>query len=99
MIHTCFILYYTQVCQHFTSFRVGGVSSKGGRPKGGRPKVNLPLEMVSRVASIVPEPFFHGLTSLPIPTTNDILCPICCNLLERPIEFDCGSAVYLLCCT
>ena len=95
MIHTCFILYYTQ---HFTSLRVCGASSKGGRPKG-RPKVNMPLEMVSGVASIVPEPFFPGLTSLPIPTTNDILCPICCSVLERPIEFDCGSAVCLLCCT
>ena len=77
-----------------TSLRVGGASSKGGRPK-----VNMPLEMVSRLASIAPEPFFHGLTSLPIPTTNDILCPICCSVLERPIEFDYGSAVCLLCCT
>ena len=99
MRHTCFILCYAQVCQHFTSLRVGGASSKGGRPKGGRPKVNTPAEMVSRMASIAPELFFPGLGNLPIPTTNDILCPICCNILERPIELECGSAICLLCCT
>ena len=65
MIHTCFILYYTRVCQHFTSLRVGGASSKGGRLKGGRPKVNTPLEMVSRLASIAPEPFFPVLQVSP----------------------------------
>ena len=50
---------------NLASLRVGGASSKGGRPKGGRPKVNTPLEMVSRLASIAPEPFSPGLTSLP----------------------------------
>ena len=64
-----------QVCQHFTSLRVGG-ASKGGRPKDGRPKGNTPAEMVSRVTAMTPDLFFPSLTELPKPTNNDILCLI-----------------------
>ena len=55
--------------------------------------------MVSRVTAMAPDPFFPSITELPKPTNNDILCLLCFNILDRPIELECGSAICLVCCT
>ena len=94
MRHSCVIIY----CSGLPGLRVGG-ASKGGRPKVGRPKGSTPAEMLSRVTAMAPDPLFPSLTELPKPTNNDILCLLCFNILERPIELECGSAICLLCCT
>ena len=42
---------------------------------------------------MAPDPLFPSLTELPKPTNNNILCLLCFNILERPIELE------LVCCT
>ena len=54
--------------------------------------------MVSRMTAMAPDPFFPRHTR-PNPIINKILCPLCYNILEQPIELECGSAICLLCCT
>ena len=96
MRHSYVVIYC--VCHHFPGLRVGG-ASKGGRPKVGRPKRSTPAEMVSRVTATAPDPFFHSLTEPPKPTNNDNLYLVCFNILERPIELECGSGICLVCRT
>ena len=84
------------MCQHFLSLRCGG--GKQGRPSG-RPRRHTAGQLVSTLTAMAP-PFF--ILPLPTPTTHthpDMMCTICCGMLDRPIELECGNMVCLLCCT
>ena len=48
---------------------------------------------------MAPAPLFPPLVPDPGTQTNQVLCTICSNILDRPIELDCGVLVCLLCIT
>ena len=60
-----------------------------GQSKAGKPKRNSLADMVSRVTftdcskSILPTP-----TDLPSSVQNEIMCLVCCNISEQPIELN-----------
>lgn len=86
------------VCDHFSKL------SKGGRPKkskgGGRPPLVGYRSAVTHVRKIAPPTFLpvaDPLLSLTTPepsTINDLKCPVCTKIVDRPIELStCGKLI------
>ena len=67
-----------------------------GRPSGETPKTVLSHATKTAPTALVPlddpDPRLHQHTTIP-------RCPICTQLLERPIELGCGTIICLGCCT
>lgn len=67
----------------------------------GRPSGEIPRTVLSHVNKIAPEPFLppdDPEPSLYQCTTTEPLCPICTQLLDRPIQLGCGTIICLRCC-
>ncbi len=80
-----------QVCAHFQAMCRGGGSSKlssllKGRAAGESPYVKLWLLLLSR--------FFHICTKDSLSQVGDlVMCPVCSDVLERPIELACERMI------
>lgn len=93
------------VCTHFATIQ------KGGRPKRvkrtpGRPQSTSPRYCIEHIRAIAPSPSIsvgdfkpqicHDHITVDL---QQLLCPICCDILQRPIELvECRSLVCMECC-
>ena len=93
------------VCSHIASVQRGGAKKKS---KGGRPAEGGCQSVIRHIMSIAPPSFFPSASSSsqiysadggsPV-TLADLECPICLNILDRPLELTtCGSIVCADCC-
>ena len=90
------------VCQHISVVQRGGARKK---IKVGRPAEVCYQLAIRHIRSVAPLSFFPDANSRsytagdsPV-TISDLECPICTNVLDRPIELiTCGSHVCADCC-
>ena len=84
---------------------------KGGRPKKmkctpGRPATTSPRYCVQHIEAVAPHPLIcpedvtpHICQDHQIVHLRQLQCPICCDVLQRPIELmECRSLVCMKCC-
>ena len=96
-----------QICMHFHTLCRGGGSStmrSAGENKG-RAAGETPTAIIGSATAAAPESFFPDLS--PIPHTyiqaslssigNTAICPVCTEVLERPLELTCDRMVCLGC--
>ena len=93
------------VCRHYSMIQ------KGGRPKKmkctpGRPATTSPRYCVQHIEAVAPHPLIcpedvtpHICQDHQIVHLRQLQCPICCDVLQRPIELmECRSLVCMKCC-
>ena len=94
-----------KVCQHFDTIRKGGRPWKGQRTPG-RPSNNSPRYCAENVRAIAPPSFVleHHITPRiceehQVVDLKELHCPICCDILQSPVELvDCRAVVCAECC-
>ena len=83
-----------QVCHHFRHIQAGGLPVETtGRPK------DIVRELTAELTAMAPPPFF----SAPPPAihrqaNSEILCPVCMDIVDQPLDLLCGNLVCLHCC-
>ena len=91
---------HTQVCQHFDSLTKGSGRSQKGKWSCGRPSGETLLSVLEHISQIVPESFLTDEAKVPLyDSESPHLCfPICCTVLDQPLELACGSIICAGCC-
>ena len=90
------------VCRHIAAVQRGGARKK---TKGGRPAEGSCMSAMRHIRTVAPPSFFPDVSGQvylagdsPV-ALSDLECPICTNILDRPIELvTCGSHVCAACC-
>ena len=93
------------VCQYYDSLRRGGRPRKGQRTPG-RPSHNSPRYCSQNILAIAPPSFVlahHNNPSIceehQVVDLKELYCPICCDILQSPVELvDCRAVVCAECC-
>ena len=82
-----------QVCDHFNNIARGGRRTKSHEGKG-RPKGMTPKAVIEHIDEIAPE----QLSTCSTTTHPSLVCPICMEVLQSPVELPCGQHVCSACC-
>ena len=82
-----------QVCDHFSNIARGGRRTKSHEGKG-RPKGMTPKAVIEHIDEIAPE----QLSTCSTTTHPSLVCPICMEVLQSPVELPCGQHVCSACC-
>ena len=91
---------HTQVCQHFDRLTKGGGQNQKGKRGRGRPSGETPLSILEHIHHIAPESFLPDEDKVPLyeSESSQLSCPICCTVLDQPVELACGSIICASCC-
>lgn len=91
---------HAQVCQHFDRLTKGGGQNQKGKRGRGRPSGETPLSILEHIQQIAPESFLPDEDKAPLyeSESSQLSCPICCTVLDQPVELVCGSIICASCC-
>ena len=91
------------MCQHFNSCTYGGGKNRKADKHRGRPSGEVPKKVLEHAIQSAPDQLVPQDDPEPIlfecaTTTTEPLCPICTQILDRPIQLVCGTIICLRCC-
>lgn len=91
---------HTQVCQHFDRLTKDGEQNQKGKRGRGRPSGETLLSVLDHISQIVPESFLPDEDKVPLyeSESSHLCCPICCTVLDQPVELACGGIICASCC-
>ena len=95
----CLQLFYYQICLHFKQVSKGGVQVKASKGRG-RPSGETPRAVIEYINSIAP-PALHDDPQpqfIPSSTTKKLTCPVCMDVVHRPVELSCDHIICCTCC-
>ena len=91
-----------QVCKHLDAITRGGGQNKRARKNRGRPSGYSPTAAIAHIKQLVKSlPHFVDSAEEVIYTSDQaatLLCPICLEVLDQPIELACSNLVCGNCC-
>ena len=93
---------YFQVCKHLDVITRGGGQNKRARKNRGRPSGYSPAAAIAHIKQLVKSlPHFVDSAEEVIYTSDQaatLLCPLCLEVLDQPIELACSNLVCANCC-
>ena len=91
-----------QVCKHLDAITRGGGQNKRARKNRGRPSGYSPTAAIAHIKQLVKSlPHFVDSAEEVIYTSDQaatLLCPLCLEVLDQPIELACSNLVCGNCC-
>lgn len=93
----------TQVCEHFANIAKGGGQNRKLTKNRGRPTGETSKELLQHINSVAPASILSvDVRQLEFHTQSlgdQLSCPVCTAVLDRPVELSCGAIVCLRCCS
>lgn len=107
LISFTIIINHSQICKHFTAMCQGGGRSTVSSINKGRAVGETPTAVLRNAAEMAPDSYFpNSGTSLVNFTDSSLsavgesaLCPLCMEVLDKPLELPCDMMVCLKCLT
>ena len=97
------LIIFIQVCEHFANIAKGGGQNKKLTKNRGRPTGETSKELLHHIDSIAPASLFSvDVCKLDYHTpslSNQLSCPVCTAVLDRPVELSCGAIICFHCCS
>lgn len=89
-----------QVCQHLETLTRGGGRAKGRKCRGRPPTASSPAVVIRHVKEVASPPLVDPEESVTFCDNlpQSLECPLCCCVVNQPVELACNSLVCAACC-